>query len=215
MPKAKPFSRDQILEAMDKTKSVKAAARYLNCSYHHLKPLMKSYKHPETGESLFDMHKNQCGKGIPKFITHNAFGKKEPAILDIVEGRVDASHFSPEKLRYRMIEAGLMEEKCSNCGFQERRITDYKMPLIMRFKDGDTRHYGLGNVQLLCYNCYFLFYGSVFSEKEVEKLEGHGSVTMKIEEDKLQLDNYQIQVLRNLGLHDKDDDDPYSLVSFK
>jgi hypothetical protein len=85
----------------------------------------------------------------------------------------------------------------------------------MRFKDGDTRHYGLGNVQLLCYNCYFLFYGSVFSEKEVEKLEGHGSVTMKIEEDKLQLDDYQIQVLRNLGLHDKDDDDPYSLVSFK
>jgi hypothetical protein len=40
---------------MDKTKSVKAAARYLNCSYHHLKPLMKSYKHPETGESLFDL----------------------------------------------------------------------------------------------------------------------------------------------------------------
>ena len=39
MPKAKPLSKTQILDAMDKTKSVKAAARYLNCSYQHLKTL--------------------------------------------------------------------------------------------------------------------------------------------------------------------------------
>jgi hypothetical protein len=216
MPKAKFFTRDQILEAMSKTKSVKAAARYLNCSYQHLKPFMKKYVHPETGETLFDMHKNQCGKGIPKFISHNnTFKKREPAILDIVEGRVDASHFSPEKLKYRMIEAGLIEECCSNCNFNERRVTDYKMPLIMHFKDGNTKHYGLDNVQLLCYNCYFLFYGSIFSEREIEKLEGHGSVTMKIEEEKLQLDDYQMKMLRELGLQDKDEDDPYSLVSYK
>ena len=216
MPKAKFFTRDQILEAMSKTKSVKAAARYLNCSYQHLKPFMKKYVHPETGETLFDMHKNQCGKGIPKFISHNnTFKNREPAILDIVEGRVDSSHFSPEKLKYRMIEAGLLEECCGNCGFHERRVTDYKMPLIMHFKDGDTRHYGLNNVQLLCYNCYFLFYGSVFNEREIEKLEGHGEVTMKIEEEKLKLDDYQMKMLRELGLQDKDEDDPYSLVSYK
>jgi hypothetical protein len=215
MPKAKFFSRDQILEAMDKTKSIKAAARYLNCSYQHLKPFMKRYTHPDTGETLFDMHKNQCGRGIPKFITHSAFNRKEPAIIDIVEGRVDPSHFSPEKLRYRMIEAGLLEEKCTDCGFEERRITDYKMPLIMRFRDGNTKHYNLGNVQLLCYNCYFLYYGTVFEDKELQNLEGVGSVLMKTEEDKFKLDSYQIKKLKELGLHDGEDDDPYSLVSFK
>jgi hypothetical protein len=215
MPKAKFYSRDQILEAMDKTKSIKAAARYLNCSYQHLKPFMKRYTHPDTGETLFDMHKNQCGRGIPKFITHNAFNRKEPAIIDIVEGRVDPSHFSPEKLRYRMIEAGLLEEKCTDCGFQERRITDYKMPLIMRFRDGNTKHYNLGNVQLLCYNCYFLYYGTVFEDKELQNLEGVGSVLIKTEEDKFKLDSYQIKKLKELGLHEGEDDDPYSLVSFK
>ena len=216
MPKRRDLSKPEILSAMAKTKSVKASARYLNCSYQHLKPWMKFYTDEETGLSLFDVHKNQCGKGIPKFITQSNFHKKEPAIIDIVEGRVDSSHFSTEKIKYRMVEAGLIEEKCSNCGFQERRVTDYKMPLIMHFKDGNTKHYGLNNVQLLCYNCYFLFYGSVFSEKEVKQLEGHGTVTMKLEEEKFKLDDYQMKMLRELGLQDKDDsDDPYSLVSYK
>lgn len=217
MPKAKPLSKTQILDAMDKTKSVKAAARYLNCSYQHLKPWMKLYKDETTGLSLFETHKNQCGKGIPKFISHTPFGrKKEPAILDIVEGRVDSSHFNPEKIKFRMVEAGIIEEKCSDCGFQERRITDYKMPLIMHFKDGNTKHYGLGNVQLLCYNCYFLYYGSIFSDREVEKLEGHGTVTLKTEHEQFKMDDYQIKMMEQLGLKDKDDtDDPYSLVSYK
>lgn len=216
MPKRRDLSKPEILSAMEKTKSVKAAARYLNCSYQHLKPWMKFYTDEETGLSLFEIHKNQSGKGIPKFITQSNFHKKEPAILDIVEGRVDASHWSSEKLKYRMVEAGLIEECCSNCGFRERRVTDYKMPLIMHFKDGNTKHYGLNNVQLLCYNCYFLFYGQVFTENEIKKLEGHGSVTMKLEEEKMKLDDYQMKMLRELGLQDKDDsDDPYSLVSYK
>jgi hypothetical protein len=217
MPKAKFYTRDQILDAMSKTKSIRAAARYLNCSYQHLKPFMKRYIHPETGESLFDTHKNQCGKGIPKFLSPNhSFKKKEPHILDIVEGRVDASHFNPEKIKYRMIEANLLEEKCHNCNFQERRVSDYKMPLLLHFKNGDKNYYNLGNIQLLCYNCYFLFYGSVFTDREIEKIEGHGSVTMKMEEEKFMLDDYQIKMLEKLGLQDKDDsDDPYSIVSFK
>jgi hypothetical protein len=217
MAKAKFYTRDQILDAMSKTKSIRAAARYLNCSYQHLKPFMKQYTHPETGETLFDTHKNQHGKGIPKFSTHNGkFKSNDPHILDIVEGRVSAVHFSPEKLKHRMIEANLMEEKCHSCGYQERRITDYKMPLILHFKDGDTRHYNLGNVQLLCYNCYFIYYGQVFTEKEIEKFEGHGSITMKMEEEKMMLDDYQIKMLEQLGLKEKDNsDDPYSLVSYK
>ncbi len=216
--RAKPFTKDQILDAMAKTKSVKGAARYLNCSYQHLKPWMKLFTDDETGKTLFDLHKNQSGKGIPKFLpTTHGFKSKEPAIIDIVEGRVDSSLFIPEKIKYRMIEAGLLEEKCGCCGFQERRVVDFKMPLLMHFKDGNTKHYNLNNVQLLCYNCYFLFYGSVFTEKEIEKLEGHGETTMKTEGEIFKLDDYHIRMLRELGLDNgvNDDDDPYSLVSFK
>jgi molybdenum-dependent DNA-binding transcriptional regulator ModE len=66
MPSPKPFTKEQVLSAMDKTKSVRGAARYLNCSYQHLKKWMKLYKDEATGKTLFESHKNPSGKGIPK-----------------------------------------------------------------------------------------------------------------------------------------------------
>ena len=109
---------------MDKTKSVRAAARYLNCSYQHIKKWMKLYV-DENGVSLFDAHKNQSGKGIPKFLSTSTINKKEPAILDIVEGRIDPSHFNPQKIKYRLITEVYLKDECGNCGFHERRVSDY------------------------------------------------------------------------------------------
>lgn len=177
---------------------------------------MKIYKDEETGQTLFEKHKNQSGKGIPKFLPGNASWKKEPAILDIIEGRVDAAHFNPEKLKYRAIEAGIMREECSRCGFGEARVIDNKIPLLLHFNDGNPSHWGLDNVKLLCYNCYFLFYGSVFTPKELEQLEGHSTVTKKTESESMKLDEYHIAQLKKLGMWDgDDDDDAYSLVSRK
>ena len=52
MPKARPLTKESIISAMDKTKSVRAAARYLNCSYQHIKKWMKLYVY-SNGVSLF------------------------------------------------------------------------------------------------------------------------------------------------------------------
>jgi hypothetical protein len=216
MPKAKPISKEMCLAAMTQTKSVKAAARYLNCSYQHLKPYMKAYIDVETGVSLFDMHKNQCGKGVPKFMSHTPFGRKDPAIHRIMNGEVDASHFSPEKLKYRMLEAGILQEECYNCGHHESRIIDGKMPLLMHFKDGNKNHYGLDNVQLLCYNCYFLFVGSVFTDKDIQQIEDHVPLSKTTDAVNFELDEYHMKKLEELGLYDgKVEDDPYALVSRK
>jgi hypothetical protein len=65
---------------------------------------------------------------------------------------------------------------------------------------------------LVCYNCYFLYYGQIFNETEVDKLESH-QTTQKIQGDQMQLDDYHIKRLRELGFYDNEDDDPYSLVS--
>lgn len=197
MAKPKPITKEMVVSAMDKTKSVRAAARYLNCSYQHLKKYMRVYKN-EEGISLFEAHKNQCGKGIPKFLTHSHFKKKDPAILDIIEGRVDASHFNPQKLKYRMITEGYLKEECANCGFHERRVSDYKTPLIMHFKDGNKQHYNLGNVEMLCYNCYYLTVGEVFDNKQIEGLEDH-KPTYNSQVD-WELDDYTKQRLLELGL---------------
>jgi hypothetical protein len=109
MPKAKPLSKEMILAAMSQTKSNRAACRYLNVSYIHYKRWAKLYE-SDTHKNLFEQHKNQSGKGIPKFLRSKG---KEPALIDIIEGRVDASSFSPDKIKYRLITEGHLLEECN------------------------------------------------------------------------------------------------------
>jgi hypothetical protein len=197
MPKARPLTKESIISAMDKTKSVRAAARYLNCSYQHIKKWMKLYV-DSNGVSLFDAHKNQSGKGIPKFLSVSSINKKEPAILDIIEGRIDPSHFNPQKIKYRLITDGYLKDECNNCGFHERRVSDYKSPLILHFKDGNKQHYRLDNMEMLCYNCYYLMVGDIFSNKQLEGLEDHKPMNQS--EVDWELDEYTKQRLLELGL---------------
>ena len=97
MPKRKDLGKEQILLAMKHTLSNKSAARYLNVSYIHFKMWAKRYHTVEGGPSLFESHKNQCGKGIPKFLTGNNAAKSKWNVLDVIEGRISPNHFSPEK----------------------------------------------------------------------------------------------------------------------
>lgn len=208
MPKPKPLTKEMILAAMNKTKSNRAAARYLNVSYQHYKKWAKLYESDKDGyKTLFDQHLNQAGVGIPKFLNG---GGKEPPLLDIIEGRVDASSFSPEKIKYRLVTDGYLEEKCSSCGFQERRVLDYKMPLLLHFKDGNKKNYRKENIQFLCYNCYYLSIGDLFTNKQIEGIEDHKPVNQS--EVDWEIDDYTKQRLEELGLGDFDDDE-YDIIS--
>ena len=203
MPKPKPLSKEMIVAAQANTKSNMAAARYLHVSYQHYKRYAKMY-------NLFDSHKNQSGKGIPKFLKGKG---KEPALLDIIEGRVSAAHFTPAKIKYRLIEAGYLLEQCSMCGFQERRVLDYKMPLLLHFKDNNKSNYSKENIELLCYNHYFLTVGDIFTDKDVKQIESHqehNSTTDKVE---WEVDDYHLQRLRELGLSDEEEDDVNQYIS--
>ena len=208
MPKAKPLSKQQILGAVNKTKSNRAASRYLGVSYIHYKKWAKNYDATEEGyPNLFEQHKNQSGKGIPKFLNG---GKKTPAIVDIIEGRIDPSHFDAAKIKDKLIAEGYLDECCSNCKFNERRVLDYKVPLIMHFKDGEKKNYKLDNVGLLCYNCYFLQVGNIFNDVQIQGMEEHKTPN----ESKVdwKVDNYHMQRLKELGLED-DGEDEFDIIS--
>jgi len=59
MPAPKQFTKSQIITAMRYTKSVRAAAKYLGCSYQHLKPFMKALRVDDSdpnSPTLFDAH---------------------------------------------------------------------------------------------------------------------------------------------------------------
>ena len=196
MPKAKPLSKAQIEAAQSQTLSNMAAARYLHVSYQHYKRYAKLYK-------LFDSHTNQSGKGIPKFL--KGTGKK-PALMDIIEGKVSAAHFEPAKIKYRLIEEGYVSEQCTMCGFKERRVLDYKMPLLLHFKDGNKSNYLLDNIELLCYNHYFLTVGDIFNEKDIKQIESHQEHFGTSEKVEWEVDDYHLQRLKELGLDDDEDD---------
>ena len=203
MPKAKPLSKEMIIAAMSQTKSNRAACRYLNVSYIHYKRWAKLYE-SDTHDNLFEQHKNQRGKGIPKFLRSKG---KEPALIDIIEGRVDASSFSPDKIKYRLITEGHLLEECNTCKFNERRVSDYKMPLLLNFRDNNKKNYRKENIELLCYNHYFLTVGDIFTDKQIKGIEDHKPVNQS--EVKWELDDYQLKQLEKLGLGDSKEEDNY------
>jgi hypothetical protein len=199
--KPKPLTKEQVQLAMRMTKSNKAAARYLNVSYIHYKMWAKRYYEFEGGRSLFEIHKNQAGKGIPKFLAGNPEKKSQWDVLDVIEGRIAAVHFRPEDIKKKMLDEGYLKEECALCGFNDRRVSHYKMPLILNFKDNNPNHYNLGNIRFLCYNCHFLFQGDIFNKQDIIKFETHTPVYGTSDAVDLQLDEYQLQQLERLGLY--------------
>jgi hypothetical protein len=200
MPAAKHLTKTQIETAMRYTKSVRAAARYLGCSYQHLKPFMKALRvddNDPNSPTLFDTHKNQSGKAIPKFLPNR---RKEPHVTRIFTEGTGYESFTTEKIRIRGIAEGFLRDECYMCGFTERRVTDYKVPLLMNFKDGSKCNYLLDNLELLCYNCYFLYVGEVLTPDQIRDVETNQ--TTKTKSFEWDLDDDQLDNMRALGLID-------------
>lgn len=200
MPAPKPLSKEDILRAMRFTKSNRAAARYLSVSYQHYKPWAKQYKINDgdiEALTLFDLHKNQCGKGIPKFLPNR---RKEPNVKNIVETGMGWESFTPDKIKTRIITEGYLVEECHMCGMTERRITDYKIPLLMNFKDGNKYNYLLSNLELLCYNCYFLYVADPLTPDQVRHIEDN--TTVKSSPHTFDLDDAALENMKALGLLD-------------
>ena len=200
MPAAKHLTKTQIETAMRYTKSVRAAARYLGCSYQHLKPYMKALRIDDSdpnSPTLFESHKNQSGKAIPKFLPNR---RREPHVTRIFTEGTGYESFTTEKIRIRGIAEGFLRDECYMCGFSERRVTDYKVPLLMNFKDGSKCNYLLDNLELLCYNCYFLYIGEVLSPDQIRDVESNQ--TTKAKSFEWDLDDDQLDNMRALGLID-------------
>ena len=209
--KKKILTKDQILRAMKYTKSNMAAARFLGCSYPHYKIYAKLYKN-EEGKTLFEAHLNRQGKGISKHL----YKKKDiTPIMDILEGRVDVSNYSPKELKERLIHEALIKEECYCCEFNERRVLDYKVPLILNFKDGNKKNWKLENLEALCYNCYFLNIGNVWSKNQLQQMEDY-SLKNKFKNDPkpdLEIDETHKEHLKELGLWEEDTYDGLEYIS--
>ena len=153
--------KSKVLYAMENSKSNAEAARFLRVSYPTYKKYAKLYKDDETGQSLFELHKNQAGTGIRK--PYN-IKKGKYALEDILEGQYP--EYPIWKLKQRLLLNGYMLEKCNCCGFEEKRVVDGKVPLVLDFIDGDRKNHKYENLRMLCFNCSFLINGNLTGPKK-------------------------------------------------
>jgi hypothetical protein len=198
----KPISKEDILRAMRVTKSNRSAARYFNCSYQHSKKFAKILMDETSGKSLFELHKNQAGRGINKFMSNKG---KEPALQQILSGELYIESYSVHKLKSRLIQEAILPECCSKCGFNEQRVTDYRVPLLLNFKDSNKKNWKRENLDLYCYNCYFLLIGDVYSNKQILSIEDYVDQPKTAQVD-WEMDEHYREHLKQLGLIDEKSD---------
>lgn len=159
--RTKVLMQAQIEQAMKVTRSNRAAAEYLRVGYNLYKRFAKTYKDPATGRSLFDIHLNRSGKGVNKSGkgTNQKRESSKFKLDDILTGK--HPQYPREKLLARLVVNGYKEEKCNSCGFSAKRPTDFKSPLVLHHMNGDICDHSLHNLEILCYNCYFLQVGEL------------------------------------------------------
>lgn len=197
------LTEEQIRRALERTRSCTAASRVLGVHYDTFKMYAKMYVDKETGKTLFDLYKNQTGKGIRKIYTKT----KEPVLSELLVEGVNITSYSIDKLKHRLVFEGLLYNECCKCGFHEYRVTDYKVPLLLNYKDKNKTNWTLSNLELVCYNCYFLKVGDVFDDQQRATIEDIKSPTIaKAKEVDWELDEYYRKHFEELGLGDDEDD---------
>lgn len=196
MPKAKIIYKEDIVKAMSATKSNRAAAKWMGISFSHYKKYARLFTDAD-GVSLYEKHKNPSGKGIPKFFIGS---KLKPAIKRIITGHLSASHFTPDQIKHKLIEDKYLEECCDKCKFIERRLVDGKIPLLLNFKDGNKHNYMLANLRLLCYNCFFLTIGDLFTIQQIDLIEDTKKVKNNVKRFIWELDDDLLANMEDLGI---------------
>jgi hypothetical protein len=196
------LSEGVIRNAMKHTQSNFQAARYLNVTIETYRKYAKLYIDQETGKTLYELHKNNNGKGIKKVAwKHDISVEKLNEIMSSDNYRA----FNLRKLKNRLIYEGILRMECYHCGHCEKRVVDYKQPLILNFRDGNKHNWRYENLRMLCYNCYFLFVGDVFSEKQIIRMEDVNATALKSAQVDWDIDDNFLAHFQDLGLEPKDD----------
>jgi hypothetical protein len=190
-----------IRNAMKHTQSNFQAARYLNVTIETYRKYARLYIDQESGKTLYELHKNNSGKGIKRVRwNHEISIEKINEIMSSDSYRA----INQQKLKARLIYEGILRMECYRCEHNEKRVVDYKQPLILSFKDGNKNNWKVGNLEMLCYNCYFLYVGNLFSEKQIQRLEDANATILKKGEIDWQVDDNFLQHFKELGLETDD-----------
>jgi 5-methylcytosine-specific restriction endonuclease McrA len=157
------LTEKEIRYAIANSTSIQSAARFLNVTSGTFKKYAQMYFDAETGKSLHQLAENMKGKRTVK----TRWRKWLISAADVIEGKHPTmpQHIAKEKF----INDGIFPDECGRCGYCKQRETDYKTPTIFVHKNGIKSDFRLENVEILCWNCYFLYYGDVRAHQGVNQ----------------------------------------------
>lgn len=156
------ITEDEIRYTFATGRTIAEMAKLLGISKPTFYLYAKKFTDKETGLSLVDLAGLHAKKNNEKYKMEE--NKKKSRIIKypmsgILSGKYP--RYDRKKLQVRLITEGVFQEKCALCGFEERRVLDYKVPLLLVFKDGNKTNHSLENMEFCCYNCFFLNYNDL------------------------------------------------------
>jgi hypothetical protein len=149
----------EIMAAQSISKTEAEAGRKLGVSFMTYRKYAKMY-------GLYGRCANAAGKGTNKPVRNEDAGKYP--LNQILEGKFP--NYSTNRLKTRMLRCNRIEKKCNKCGFSEQRISDYQVPLLLNYIDGNAKNKLRENVELICYNCYYLYVNNPFGCRKTFKI---------------------------------------------
>ncbi len=147
------LTEDEVRHAAQSTDSNADAAELMGVHVNTWKKYAKLYFDLESGKNYYDLLKFKRRLKVKPI----RYGGRNITAADVVNGA--PGRWNKVKFKDMLIAEGLIEERCAICGFCERRITDQEVPLLLMWKDSDRNNNSLDNLELVCYNHSFLYYG--------------------------------------------------------
>jgi hypothetical protein len=141
----------QILAAQEISKSEAQAAQRLGVSFMTYRKYAKMY-------GIYGRVKNKAGIGIDKSIKNEDTGKYP--LNKILEGKFP--DYSSNRLKERLLRSRRIEAKCNRCDFSGNRKCDAQHPILLNYIDNNDKNKKRENIELLCYNCYFIYVNNPF-----------------------------------------------------
>ena len=129
--------KDEILKWIEKNQSKAFISQQLNCKQETLNNYLIKMG--------IDYKGNQSGKGT---------NKPKKSKWNLEEYLQNSTNIQSNKIRHKLLDEGIKEHKCENCGLTE--WLDNPIPLELHHIDGNRDNNVLENYQLLCPNCHAL-----------------------------------------------------------
>jgi hypothetical protein len=138
------IAADELTEMVEGAESLGEVLRYfgLNNKGGNHKTLKARLE-----QDNIDFSHIPLGRGSNK---HRLRGGSSPTDLDMV--LVEHSSYSTNRLKRRLIQAGLLKNECVECG-QGAEWNGKKLVLVLDHINGNSADHRLENLRLLCPNC--------------------------------------------------------------